>query len=126
MLCTKVYQLNKCLHGIDAFYEIELPDISLFVYPIGAVLGKANYSNYFLVYQQCGIGSNHDIYPTLEEYVSLHPGASIIGNCVIEKNSKISAGSLIMDSNLEKDSVYIGNTLSFVTKKSHKRLSIWE
>ncbi len=126
ILCTKMCQLNKYLHGIDVFYETELPDIFLFVHPLGTVLGRANYANYFLVYQRCGIGSNHGIYPTLEEYVSLHPGASVIGNCVIESNCKISADSLIMDRSLEKDSVYIGNTLSYVIKKSQKKPAIWE
>jgi serine O-acetyltransferase len=126
VLCTKICQLNKYLHGIDAFYEVELPDIFLFVHPLGTVLGRANYSNYFLVYQRCGIGSNHGIYPTLEEYVSLHPGASVIGNCIIERNCKISADSLIMDKNLEENSIYIGNTLSYVIKKSQKKSAFWE
>src|SRR5205823_3428658 len=29
-LTAKVYALNKALHSIDAFYEVELPDIFLF------------------------------------------------------------------------------------------------
>src|SRR3972149_442745 len=30
VLCAKVFQLNRYLHGIDAYYEVELPDIFLF------------------------------------------------------------------------------------------------
>lgn len=62
---TKLFLLNKLLHGIDAFYEVELPSIFLFVHPIGTVLGRGKYADYLLVYQRCGVGSNHDIYPTL-------------------------------------------------------------
>ena len=56
--CSKAFLMNKYLHGIDAFYEVELPDIFLFVHPLGTVLGRGNFSNYFVVYQRCNIGSN--------------------------------------------------------------------
>lgn len=125
-LCTKIFQLNKFLNALDVFYEVELPDIFLFVHPLGTVLGRAKYSNYFLVYQRCNIGSNHDIYPSLSEHVSLHPGASILGNCKVEENCKISAGSLLMDSNLEKNSIYIGNPNKYKIKTSKKINPIWK
>ncbi len=124
-MCAKIFHLNRYLHGLDAFYEVELPDIFLFIHPLGTVLGRATYSDYLLVYQRCGVGSHNDIFPELKEYVSLHPGSSILGNCVIEDNCKISAGSTIMDMSLEKNSVYIGNTINFVIKKSLKKNNVW-
>jgi len=125
-LCEKIFQLNRCLHGIDAFYEINLPEIFLFVHPIGTILGRAEYSNYFMIYQNCGVGSNHNTFPIFAEYVSLHPGASVLGNCRIGKNCKISSGSLIIDRDLEENSVYIGNTLCSEIKKSYQMLDIWK
>lgn len=107
--CNKVYLLNKLLHGIDAFYEVALPDIFMFIHPIGTVLGRANYSNYFLVYQRCSIGSNHNIYPSLGEYLTLHPGSAILGNCKIENICSIAAESLIIDENISEGTLYIGN-----------------
>ncbi|MEW5743976.1 MAG: serine acetyltransferase [Nitrospirota bacterium] len=123
--CAKLFQLNRALHGIDAFYEVELPEIFLFVHPLGTVLGRASYANYFLVYQQCNVGSNKNVYPTLKEYVSLHPGASVLGSCVVEENCTIGAGSLLLDRNLEKNSVYVGNPKSFSIKESAERNPIW-
>ena len=125
-ICTKIFYLNKCLHSIDAFYEVELPDIFLFVHPVGTVLGRGKYSNYFLVYQRCNVGSNKEIYPTLKKYVSLHPGASILGNCLVEKNCKISAGSLLMDTSLEENSIYIGNPDNYKIKESTNKIEIWK
>ena len=124
-LCTKIFQLNKYLHSIDAYYEIELPKIFLFVHPLGTVLGRAKYSDYLIVYQQCNVGSNKNIYPTLKEYVSLHPGSSILGNCFVEKNCKIAAGSLLLDKDLPKNSLYIGNPRDFVIKESLEKNPIW-
>jgi serine O-acetyltransferase len=79
-LAKKIYLLNKALFCLDVFYEVELPPIFLFVHPVGTVLGRAKYSDYLVVYQRVGVGSNHGIYPTLGEYVTLHPGAMVLGN----------------------------------------------
>lgn len=124
-ISTKLFLLNKCLHGIDAFYDVNLPEIFLFVHPIGTVLGRGTYGNYFVVYQRCGIGSNHDVYPVMKEYVTLRPGSSILGNCHIEKNCTIAAGSLILDKDLRSDSVYIGNPRDHIIRKAKNYLDIW-
>lgn len=125
-LCTKICQLNKCLHGIDAFYEVELPDIFLFVHPLGTVLGRGTYADYFMVYQRCGIGSNHDVYPVMKEYVTLRPGSSILGKCLVQENCTIAAESLLLDKDLEKNSVYIGNPRDYIIKLNPEPLSIWK
>ena len=107
-VCEKIFLLNKSLFSIDIFYEVELPDIFLFVHPLGTVLGRGNYSDYLVVYQRCNIGSNNDIYPTLNKHVTLHPGASVLGNCMIGENSRIASNSLILDSSLKPNTTYIG------------------
>jgi len=125
-LCKKIFHLNRYLHGIDVFYEVKLPDVFLFIHPIGTVLRRANYQDYLLVYQRCVVGSNHDIYPTLGEYVSLHPGATILGDSNIGKGCKISAGSIIIDKNLEENSIYIGNTIKHTLKPISSVSQFWK
>ena len=124
-ICIKLYLLNKCLHGIDIFYEVELPDIFVFVHPLGSVLGRANYSDYLVVYQKCNIGSNKGVHPTIGEYVTLHPGSVILGNCNVGDNCKLAAGSLLLDRDLERDSVYIGNPKDYTINKSTEINSVW-
>lgn len=124
-VCNKLFQLNRYLHGIDVFYEVALPDIFLFVHPLGTVLGRAKYGNYFLVYQRCNVGSNKNVYPAFSDYVTLHPGAAVLGNCQVGKNCKIGTGSLLLDKDLEQDSIYIGNPRDFLIKKSKERMPIW-
>ena len=43
---TGVYYLNKIMHGIDVFYEVELPQYFGFGHCVGTVLGRASYSNW--------------------------------------------------------------------------------
>jgi serine O-acetyltransferase len=124
-LSTKLFLLNKSLHGIDAFYEIELPSIFLFVHPLGTVLGRGCYSDYFLVYQRCGVGSNHDVYPTLGRYTTLRPGSTVLGKCTLGRNNTLAAESLLIDRDLFDDSVYIGNPRDFVIRSNSDVPSIW-
>jgi len=42
VLASKVYYLNKSLNGLDAFYEIILPDIFILTHPVGTVLEELN------------------------------------------------------------------------------------
>ncbi len=107
-LAKKTYLLNKSLFGLDVYYEVELPSIFLFVHPVGTVLGRAKYSDYLVVYQRVGIGSNHNVYPKLGKNLTLHPGASILGNSKAGDNCTIGADSMILDTNLPDNSLYVG------------------
>ena len=106
---SKLFLLNKSLHGIDAYYEVDLPSVFLFVHPIGTVLGRGRYGDYFIAYQRCGVGSNHDVYPELGEFVTLRPGSSVLGRCKVGRNCTLAAGSLLLDTDLPDDTVYIGD-----------------
>ena len=41
-IADKAYALNKALHALDAFYEVELPDVFAVQHPVGTVLGRAS------------------------------------------------------------------------------------
>ena len=124
-ICAKVFLLNKALHAIDAFYEVELPSIFVFVHPLGTVLGRGNFSDYFVVYQRCNIGSNKNIYPTLGMHVTMHPGSAILGNCNIGDNCRIAAHSLLLDKDLEPNSLYVGNPKEYFIRQNKEENSIW-
>lgn len=124
-LPAKIYLLNKALHGIDAFYEVELPSVFLFVHPLATVLGRASYSDYLLVYQRCGVGSNHDIYPTLGKHLTLRPGSAVLGDCLVGENCTIAAESLVLDRPLADGTVYIGNPRDFVTRPAGALQPVW-
>lgn len=125
-VCAKLFQLNKALHGIDVFYEVALPDIFLFVHPLGTVLGRAQYADYFLVYQQCTVGSNKGVYPTLGEYLSLHPGASVLGKCTVGENCTLGAGALLLDKDLKKDTLYVGSPNNYTIRPSVEKSLAWK
>ncbi len=121
----KVFLLNKMLHGCDIFYEVELPSIFLLVHPLGTILGRAHYRDYFMVYQRCSIGSNRDIYPSVGCHVTLRPGSAVLGNCEIGDNVTIAAGALVLDHSVPANSVYFGNPRDHWTRAKTSPESIW-
>lgn len=123
--CMKLFLLNKALHGCDIFYEVELPSIFLLVHPLGTVLGRGNYQDYFMAYQRCGIGSNHDVYPSLGQHVTLRPGSAVLGRCEIGNNVAIATESLVLDHSVPPDSVYFGNPRDHWTRAKSSPESIW-
>jgi len=125
-LATKIYLLNKYLHGIDAYYEVELPKIFIFIHPLGTVLGRAKYSDFLVVYQRCGVGDNKGNSPILGEYLTLHPGASIIGKSVIKKNCSIGSNSLVKDFELAENKVFTGNPSSYKLFDNLEINQIWK
>lgn len=124
-LCSKLFLLNKALHGCDIFYEVELPSIFLLVHPLGTVLGRGEYSDYFVSYQRCGVGSNRDVYPRFGEHVTLRPGSAVLGNSRIGSHCQIAAESLVIDRDLPDHSLYIGNPKTAVVKPQESIYPLW-
>lgn len=123
--CKKLFLLNKALHGCDIYYEVELPAVFLLVHPLGTVLGRGRYDDYLLVYQRCGVGSNRDVYPTLDRHVTLRPGSAVLGRSTVGDCSTIAAESLLLDRDLAAGSVYIGNPRDHTIRPQTAPLPIW-
>lgn len=124
-LAEKVFLLNKALHGIDAYYEVELPSVFLFVHPLATVLGRGRYADHLVVYQRCGVGSNHDVYPKLGEFVTLRPGSAVLGRSQIGRNCTIATESLVLDFDVPDNTIYIGNPQTYTTRPADGLLAIW-
>ena len=117
-LASKLYYLNKIFHSIDVFYEVELPSVFLMHHPVGSVLGRAFYSDYLSVAQQCTIGNNKGVYPRLGKHVTLMAGAMIIGDCSIGDHTIISARTLVKDHDVPANSIAFGTSPNLVIKSN--------
>ncbi|TPQ35494.1 serine acetyltransferase [Bradyrhizobium guangdongense] len=109
-IADKAYVLNKALHAWDAFYEVVLPDVFAVQHPVGTVLGRANYSDYFICYHNCTVGANLDnVYPSFGRGVVMYGGSRIIGQTSVGDNSFVSTGAIVIDGGmLEADSILHG------------------
>lgn len=127
----KIYYLNKIMHSFDLYYEVKMPDIFVWEHPVGTVLGKASYSNYFTVYQNCTVGGSWDKngivqYPEIGENVTLYSYASILGKCKIGKNSIISSHAYLLNQDVPDNSIVFGQGKEVVIKPNNKTRSIFK
>lgn len=120
-LAAKAYAYNKTTLALEAYYEIELPDVFYFQHPVGAVLGRAKYQDYLYVYQRTSTGANYDIvYPSIGSGVVLYGNSAIIGDCDIGDNVWLSFGSLVMDTDVPSNSIVFGQGRDIVIKPAKR------
>ena len=115
-LANKLYYLNKSLHAFDCMYDTKLPDIFLVFHGAGTMLGKAHYSDYFVVLQGCTVGSQKGNYPFIDKGVGLTAHSSIIGNCHIGKRTSVSSYTSVFEKNIPEDSVVFKNHDTGITQ----------
>lgn len=122
-LATKTYALNKALHAIDLLYEVELPEVFYFQHPLGTVLGRAHYGNYFAVYQRCTVGGNPELqYPTLGTGVVLYAGSAVIGKCQVGDNCALSADTTVIDQDLPANGIVFGHSPGVVARRAERNV----
>lgn len=108
-VAEKAYALNKALHGLDVFYEVELPAVFAVVHPVGTVLGRATYGDYFCAYQNVSVGADLDNnHPTFGNGVVMYGGSRIVGKTKVGDNCLISAGASILGGDIPSDHVAYG------------------
>lgn len=94
-----IYYLNKIMHSVDWFYQINLPKHFLAEHPLASVLGKAEYGDYIFIYQGTTVGGNRKhgnlYYPKIGENVLMYANSTILGDCQIGNNVIISANAYL-------------------------------
>ena len=109
-ISSKIFQLNKIFHGIDAFYKIKLPDVFIVVHPIGTVLGNAKYGEKMVFYQGVTVGSTHlGKYPEFQGENILYSNSSVVGDCRIKSNVIFGANSSLINTNVDESLTVIGS-----------------
>ena len=109
-IADKAYALNKALHALDAYYEVQLPDVFAVQHPVGTVLGRATYSDFFLCYHNCTVGANlGNDYPSFGRGIVMYGGSRVIGRTSVGDNTVVSTGAIVIDGGaLEPNSVLHG------------------
>jgi len=128
-LCSKVFLLNKFLHGIDAFYSLNLPEHFMVVHPLGTVLGNASYGDYMIFYQGVTIGASVDgIYPEFEGNNILYSHSAVIGKLKMGNNAITANGVRVINQDIPSNMLVFRGNDGIVFKKNKKNIinSIFE
>jgi serine O-acetyltransferase len=111
-VANKVYCVNRALNSLSCSYEAKLPKVFLLLHIVGTVLGKADYSDFFVACHGCTVGAHHGVYPKIGRGVAMLPHSSIIGACSIGSRVSIGVNTTIYERDMpDNTTVYVdGNT----------------
>lgn len=113
-LADKIYYLNKIMHSVDWYWQLELPNHFYAEHPLGSVLGRAQYGDYLMLYQGTTIGGNVSktglCYPTIGNYVTLYANATLLGNSRVGNKVILSANSFVKDEDIPDCSIVSGSS----------------
>ena len=121
----KLYYLNKVLHSVDIFYEVEMPCFWDVEHPLGSVMGRGCYGNYFFFYQGCTIGGNGLDYPILGEHVTMFSNSKILGHARIGSFVILAANAYVIDCEIPDNSLVFPSgdgRNPIIVSKSHEEM----
>jgi serine O-acetyltransferase len=120
-VANKLYCLNRTLNSLSCSYEAKLPSVFLLLHIVGTVLGKAEYSDFFVAGHGCTVGAHHGIYPKIGRGVSMLPHSSIIGACSIGDRVSLGINAAVYEQDIPDDTiVYVDNETGRVCSKQSK------
>ncbi|MCD7907965.1 MAG: hypothetical protein LUH04_09870 [Clostridium sp.] len=96
---------------------------------MGSILGRAQYSDYFFIYQGCTVGGNYKgtkiLYPSIGHHVVMYANSMVVGNSHIGNNVLISANTYIKGQDIPNNSIVFGQSpdLKIIQKTEAEILS---
>lgn len=120
LLPTKLYLLNKTLHSVDIYFTSNLPDIFLLVHPLGTIIGRATFSDYFIAYQGCTVGClNEGIFPTFKGKTIMYANSNVLGACTIGDNVCFAAGTMLINKDIEDNKIVLGQSPQLLIRSNN-------
>jgi serine O-acetyltransferase len=105
---TRLFLMNKALHGIDLFYEIAMPEVFYIGHSLGIVLAKATYGNFLVLYQNSTVGRHKDQIPVIGERVVLYPNTAVAGRSVVGDDCVVSQGTSVINREIPAGQMVFG------------------
>lgn len=116
LLADRVYYLNKALNGLDLYHQVEMPNVFMLDHPVGSVLGRATYGEFFRFSQNCTVGNNRGVYPVIGQRVTMMSGATIVGCSRIGDDVVVAANAFVKDVEIPGGSTVFGGSPDLVIK----------
>lgn len=121
----QVYYLNKIMHSNDWFYAVDLPTHFHCEHPLGSVLGRAEYGDYFFIYQGTTVGGNRRCgklyYPTIGSNVILFANATVLGDTHIGNNVVVASGTYLINEEIPDNCIVFGKTPDIIIKNKTEK-----
>lgn len=119
-LAADLFLLNKGLNGIVCMWDTPLPAVFLWIHTVGTMLGKAEYGERFVAYQNVTVGTDRGARPAFGEGTILFAGAKVVGGTRIGARSLVSLNAVVINETIPANSIVAGNSPN-LTLKTRRR-----
>jgi serine O-acetyltransferase len=96
--------------------------VFLWIHCVGMVLGKADYGDRFVAYQNVTVGTDRGGRATLGTGTILFAGAKVVGAATIGDRSVISPNSVVIAETIPPNSVVAGRSPELIVKRRKRWL----
>lgn len=101
------------MNGVEWYWNIELPEHFIVEHPLGGVLGKAEYGDYFSIYQGATVGEklkkDEVIWPRIGHHVIMFANSSIIGDSNVGNWVVLAANAQVINRDIPDNSIVYGS-----------------
>ena len=108
------------MNSVEWYWNIELPNHFIVEHPLGSVLGKGKYGDYFSIYQGVTVGESlkkdKSEWPTIGHHVTMFAHSSIIGRCNIGNWVVFSSEAKVKNQDIPDCSIIYGQSPNLVIK----------
>lgn len=111
-----LYRLNKMMHGIDLYHQIEMPATFFFGHTTGIVFVNTKYGNNLVVYQNSTIGRIGNNRPIIGDNVIIYPNSLVLGKTVISSNCVISPSTTLKNFTSRTNCLIFNKNLQIIEK----------
>jgi len=121
-LAADLFLLNKALNGIVCMWDTALPAVFLWIHTVGTMLGKAEYGERFVAYQNVTVGTDRGARPSFGEGTILFAGAKVVGGAHIGARSLVSLNAVVINEAIPPNSIVAGSSPNLLLKTRRRWL----
>jgi serine O-acetyltransferase len=103
-------------------WDTALPSAFLWIHCVGTMLGKAEYGERFVAYQNVTVGTDRGARPAFGEGTILFAGAKVVGGAQIGPRSLVSLNAVVIDETIPPNSIVAGSSPQLIVKARRRWL----
>jgi len=118
-LADRIYALLRMVSSADLYYEVELPEVWGCDHPLGSVIGRGKFSREATLFftQNCNIGNNRGVFPSVSGNLHMLPNSSLLGDTQISGNVVLANGAYVIDGGALSNCMIFGRAPDLVIKR---------
>jgi len=121
-LAADAFLLNRSLNGIVCMWDTLMPEVFLWIHTVGTMLGKADYGERLVAYQNVTVGTDRGERPAFGTGTILFAGAKVVGAARLGERTCVSLNSVVIGETIPADRIVAGRSPNLVVKARRRWL----